>query len=536
VNYQIDDTGAHFGAPHYIGASMGPTLPVALQLKASGVTNPFVTEPKLTKFAQFYMNLLTPPEPRFGGLRKMVSLGDSATEGSELYGELATGFNTVNPSLSSQLMQAWVEGGRTQGNFYGSTVPIINAQLPASPLNLRSVAYPGYAAILRHASGTPNETAAWLIDGEFYSDHRHFDRGSLHMYALGAPLSLDWGSQYYPQITGSYYHNNVVAEKDIGSAWSADNIPINAAMGAWSNGSQTAFERFDLSSRATGTYTSGDGSIIWTRTLRTIAPNASYPVIAISDTFGGSGAGLGKVFNMNFMAQGAVQSTAGTINPVQRTYVAFGSPQELPSTSTPLSLAAGQNHFTFVGQWLIDWDLYQVSNEAQQVLIGNFGHNWHPTTETNQFQAANGRPFEERQDIFRLKGNGSFNILVLPYRKGTQRSGVTVNTSGGVTTISASGEQTLVADNYYAFQSSQQTALTTTGSASASAFGIQISGGPTEVVLSAGNVIITAHGAAGTRTIQLPGSWQPVAPLTLQGGSFSLNYSGGDPLRIVLGP
>ena len=198
-----------------------------------------------------------------------------------------------------------------------------------------------------------------------------------HMYALGAPLSLDWGSQYNPHISGSYYHNNVVAEKDIGVAWWADNIPVDtAAPGGWSSGSQTAFERFDLSRKPRDRRLFerrwpplfGRGLCARSRPMQAIR-SSLFP----TPSRGPGCAGLGKVFNMNFMAQGAVQSTAGTINPVQRTYVAFGSPQDLPSTSTPLSLAAGQNHFSFIGQWLIDWDLYQLSNETQQVLVGNFG-------------------------------------------------------------------------------------------------------------------------------------------------------------------
>src|SRR5262249_23212678 len=83
LNFQgeINEYGAHRASPHYVEASQGPLLSVAQQLQLNGV-DLAVKEPRIAKFAEFYMNLLTPPEVRFGGLRKLVSIGDGSTESS----------------------------------------------------------------------------------------------------------------------------------------------------------------------------------------------------------------------------------------------------------------------------------------------------------------------------------------------------------------------------------------------------------------------------------------------------------------------
>ena len=49
---------------------------------------------------------------------------------------------------------------------------------------------------VRHAE----ETAVYFVNGETLSDHRHNDNGEVVIYALGAPLSVDWGPIYYPRV------------------------------------------------------------------------------------------------------------------------------------------------------------------------------------------------------------------------------------------------------------------------------------------------------------------------------------------------
>jgi hypothetical protein len=44
----------------------------------------------------------------------------------------------------------------------------------------------------------------------------------LAVYAVGVPLALDWEGLYNPHGAGSYYHNMVVPESDLGMTWNAD--------------------------------------------------------------------------------------------------------------------------------------------------------------------------------------------------------------------------------------------------------------------------------------------------------------------------
>ena len=62
-----------------------------------------------------------------------------------------------------------------------------------------------------------------------------------------------------------------------------------------------------------------------------------------------------------------------------------------------------------------------MADEPQQALIGNWAHTWHPAQEQGEFEKSHGRKFEERQHILRLRGQGPFTVLIVPYRKGEQR-------------------------------------------------------------------------------------------------------------------
>ena len=116
----------------------------------------FAREERLARFAEFYLNFLTPPEVRFGGLRKLVAIGDGSTEGTAMYGQLATGFAGSQPGPSARLMGAWRAGGSVHGNFQGTSYLKIDEDLPAAdPARQRYV--PGVvlrlAPRLEHARG-----------------------------------------------------------------------------------------------------------------------------------------------------------------------------------------------------------------------------------------------------------------------------------------------------------------------------------------------------------------------------------------------
>src|SRR4051812_5643345 len=76
----LNEHGAPISSVHYIGAAMGPTMTLMQQLRQAGGRDYFRDEPRVAKFADFLMSCTTPPEPRFGGGRLMISVGDGSTE------------------------------------------------------------------------------------------------------------------------------------------------------------------------------------------------------------------------------------------------------------------------------------------------------------------------------------------------------------------------------------------------------------------------------------------------------------------------
>ena len=84
--------------------------------------------------------------------------------------------------------------------------------LPDRSPMLGDANFPGALTVLRHGFGTPDETAAWLINGDFYRDHYHCDFGAVMLYALGSPISVHWGSLYEPRLPGAWMQNVVVPE------------------------------------------------------------------------------------------------------------------------------------------------------------------------------------------------------------------------------------------------------------------------------------------------------------------------------------
>ncbi len=500
LHHTINESGAHMGSTSYIGASMGPLLSTLQQLKTAGITDAFKTEDRLRNFAEFYLNLLTPPEPRFGGYRKLISVGDASTQSSELYGQLATGFADDDPALSSRLMAAWLQSGAMHSGFHGSTLLKIDDTLPPQNAHLTNANFPGWYTVLRNGWATLHETAVWLVDGDFYRDHAHEDNGTVVIYALGAPLSIDWGSMYSPQVPGAFMHSLVIPENVLHAPWSQNNTSLAATGFRWQNAAPQAFESFSASAHIRATYNTPDGTT-WTRSIYSLHPDENHPVLVIRDSFSGQDAAANKISTLNLMA-----SAAGSI------------PQ-----ATVLSLPPGLNKFEFTGQWLIDWNLYTLSTQPLDATLGSWSHNWHPSREQSEFQKANGFPFRESQYIFRVRGTSDFETLLVPYRKGENPE----------TTVTANGPEILITRNRstatfdghcFTYTDGPSTVLTSFGPNLCKSSQMSIEGGPAEVAVNPQQVTITAHGAAGVRTINLHGRKQ------------LLNYAGGGLISLSLPP
>ena len=473
LSQTVNDSGAAMGSTHYIGASMGPLLTTFQQLQTAGIADAFRDEPRLARFAEFYLNLLTPPEPRFGGYRKVVSIGDGSTESSELYGQLATGFAAADPALSARLMAAWWHSGAMHSGFHGSTILKIDENLPVANPHLADANFPGWYTVLRNGWGTRNETAIWLVDGDFYRDHAHEDNGTIAIYALGAPLSVDWGSMYSPQSPGAFMHSLALPESALPFAWDTTATPLDQIGFRWQHATTQAFDSFPDSAYVRATYESKGAG--WTRSVNSIHPDEANPIILIRDTF--DGPAVPRIVTLNLM---------------------------------------GEPH------WLIDWDLYTFSDSPAQSVMRTWSHHWHPNREENEFLKTNGRQFEERQSILRLRTTGASTLLLLPWRKDRPRE-ASVHNEGARTTISWNGAPAAIDPDCYRFTQGSATIVTAFGPAPCQAAGIAIQGGATEVRLDPGHATVTAHGAPGPRSIALP-----------SGEHYQMDYTGPAPKTVTL--
>lgn len=448
----VNESGAEIGCTHYIGASFAPTLNTLLQVKQIGRPDPFAREPRLAQFAEFYLNFLTPPEPRVGGRRALISVGDSSTEPSEIFGTLGTGFRDAAPALSARLLGAWQAGGKPHSGFFGTTLLMIDDRLPAADPALGDATFPGWYSVLRHGWGTPEETAAWVVNGDHYSDHRHWDHGTLVLYALGHPLACDWGAIYTPHTPGAYLHSTVLLESALGFAWDQDSPPLNTTS-PWRDSTQEAFTSWPEGAYSRSAFRAGETT--WTRELIVVRADPARPVIILRDRFAGPGATEPKVLSLNLMATGAVETPAGPVTPPERFHPATEhNPQDpahqRPSATKPFELPAGAARLGFTGRYDVDVDVISVGAAPRQALLGNWGVNAWGGHITER---------EERQHILRVRSSEAELVTVLlPRRRGAGEPG-TVRQEGAEWVIESAGTTVrLGADGYRCVRNGQETA------------------------------------------------------------------------------
>jgi hypothetical protein len=429
----VNEHGAALGSNHYLQASMGPLLNLMQQQKRGLVKDgddPFRTEPRLAAFSEYLLQLLTPPEPRFGRRRKTVSFGDGATEATELYGQLGTAFRGVNDELSQRLMAAWRQVGAPHSGFFGSSVLRINEALPGRSRRLGDASFPGALTVLRDGFGTSSETALWFINGDFYRDHNHCDLGAVMLYALGAPISVHWGSMYQPQVAGAWMQNVVVPEPRLNASWNSADVAIKECFGNRSQATGTP----ELTSepgwaRATATF--DDHGSRWNRRVWHYRGDPLAPVLRIRDEFEGPSARVPKIFSLTLMAAGPVE-VAGVSRDVPRS----SAPANPPAGAT-IPLASGVTRLGFKGQWGVDFDVFVVAETPQQMTVTGWKHFWHTTREAEEYKLATGTSFEEAQYILRLRSRGAFEVVIVPYRAGTRPSDLAI-------TRAANGELSLI--------------------------------------------------------------------------------------------
>jgi len=216
---------------------------------------------------------------------------------------------------------------------------------------------------------------------------------------------------YSPHTPSAYYHSSIVLESEIGRPWDApDPPPDGIVKRIWQTSSEIGSSTGATVDVSVSKFASAGTE--WTRTLQLWHPDPSAPVIVVRDEFAGRDASSPKVLTLNLLAKGPVQTPMGAFTPEQRSHPAVGESsiaQQLPSAGPLFPLQAGVSRLSFTGQFGVDFDLFVIARKPQAALLGNWADTW-----TQQSISK----WEERQHILRIRGNGPFQLVLVPYRSG----------------------------------------------------------------------------------------------------------------------
>ncbi len=219
--------GSGLSCPHYLGASVDPVLYMALALKYGGDYDVFETDPRMAKFGQFMIDVLTPPDLRspIGGPGHGLSLGatldpqavnrrnlwplghTSRTETTGILDMLALGYAGVNEPLAGALRSMAAEMGGNSSQGFVAYALMSNTSSPLVKPDLHTRWYPAYGAFLRDQQ--PMETWLAVRYSKFAFDHFQADTGAFTLFAQGVPLMMDFGSMYSPENGQAVYHNRI---------------------------------------------------------------------------------------------------------------------------------------------------------------------------------------------------------------------------------------------------------------------------------------------------------------------------------------
>lgn len=409
-NITTNEQGSANASTGYLAANLWPIFNVFLQVRELRGQDLFASSPRIPLLGEFLIAMMSPPEARFGGTRKLLAVGNGSTEGSPLPGVLATGLRPSNPALAARLQHAWGEMGSPHHFFFGSSLLMIDEAASQTPTVRGNATFPGYFSVQRGVE-EGLESAVWVIDGHYYSDHRTPDQGTLTLYGYGQPLSLSWGSLYYPPITGALWRSCVQPAHQIDGWWGAADLPIEQGNVWWN------------STAVPGEFES-DGQL-WKRTVK-LATVGARKVLAVRDH-----SALPFVWSLNLMAKDLVTPPTGS------SFVPPAHPLA-PLTGT---LPAGTYRWKCKGQWGVDFDLWVVAANPIDWAWSSWSHGWHPPLEQQQYLAATGLPFEESQYTIRLRTMGQLEWAVIPYPVATPWPGTVQDTptglgfTGGITLV-----------------------------------------------------------------------------------------------------
>ena len=511
IEASIYPNGPSFGTPHYTQPTIEPTLLSMLQLKQAGVVDYFKKEKRIKNFIDFYSTLLTPPSVRFSGNRKLISFGDGSEESAALFALLSAGFEDIDTLLSNSLYHIFENGPRRLSIFFSVALTTdINHDHPAI-FKTASSNYNGYLSHFRSGLNTNNETALWILNGDNFYDHRNDDAGEISIYALKAPLSLSRSCFYYPSVTDARMRSVVVPE-DIFPEWNKSNQSItqrSLTNRTWPSSDQTEFAVLGNSVFSSSLMKMKDKE--WRRRVVMINIIKEQPIIIFYDSINNA---QPNIWSMPFMSEGSITTPAGIVTPQGKMYGNKDKFLQLPDATAEQNINSGLNKFSFTGQnWPqnlhatngINWYLYTVSNKPSSFTLSQWTNNWQNSVEVAEFIKTNGKPYEETQQILRIKNTTPFFNVLLPYFKGSDPYKNNVRSIDLNKIIFPYGNgEIIVSANYYLYSGINKTILGSFSLESVREKNITINGGIAEVEIENDIIKIRVHGNTGKRNFVFP--------------------------------
>lgn len=202
-------TGAWVESMNYALFTLNYFTQFFLMLQHAGGRNFFADE-RLLRWLHWHTRMLTPPDPRIGGLHTQAYVGNAILPDGQ-----AAVFNWLarlipDRELAGRLIEIWRREGAPAFAHPGPRLveSLLDPDQPAGILPLfGSTLEPGFGALLRHDEGTRFETFLTFKVGVIFS-HYEGDELSFHWHARGVPLCSDYG--VYQGPSGEWSAHNVV--------------------------------------------------------------------------------------------------------------------------------------------------------------------------------------------------------------------------------------------------------------------------------------------------------------------------------------
>ena len=225
---EIDDAGAGNEALTYQIIDFGYFLQCAL-IMGTDEARPFLEKPRFRKALEYWIDILTPPDPRNKNKRMYPPLGHTASGSSGGFSQsaflalAAKVYRPIDPDFSLRCMRAWRACGSYIINWrdagaHGCTVwaqplcfidrDLLDDDLDVEVADSRRCGKTG--AMLRHRHGDEKRTEGFLMF-KTGNNRGHFDgdEGSFIWYAYGTPMLIDYMTGYSPMMDQPWMNNRI---------------------------------------------------------------------------------------------------------------------------------------------------------------------------------------------------------------------------------------------------------------------------------------------------------------------------------------